>query len=209
MATFDEIPFEVFTTAILPCLTAVDVGRLSQVNQMWKDFSDNPVVWKHLYLQLTPGKILDTSLHIGPKSARTRDYNQEYKVFRTTGKVTIIYRGGYPFVPYTTNRRVWVVFTSSWCATACQRSKILNRGTGADGINPVIFTQSCQICVIRVTLYRNYVNRMGTIGVSGLSTVNSKSRPLCYRYLRYTDCKKKRSFKKATPKSLKNHPKQT
>ena len=88
MATFDDIPFEVFTTAILPCLSAVDVGRLAQANTMWRDFTDESIVWKSLYLHLTPAKILNTSIHIGPRSMRTRDRHREYIILRNTGVTT-------------------------------------------------------------------------------------------------------------------------
>ena len=221
MVTFDEIPFEVFITAILPCLTAVDVGRLAQVNQMWKDFSDNPVVWKHLYLQITPGKILDTSLHIGPKSARTRDYNQEYKVFRTTGKVTIIYSGGYPFVPYTTNRckgSKWFLH-HSWCCDCMPKDLKDTLKTWqeirTDGINSDDFSRS-QVPDMRNTYntaeYCNYVNEEWAKynRQRGLSTVNLCQNPDHYAIDTlgiFEDCKKKKSFKKATLKILEKAPK--
>lgn len=221
MTTFDKIPFEVFTTAILPCLTAVDVGRLAQVNTMWKEFLDVSVVWKQLYLQLTPGKILDTSLHIGPKSARTRDYDQEYKVFRTTGKSTIIYSGGYPFVPYTTNRckgSKWFLH-HSWCCD-CMPKDLKDtlkswQEIRTDGIHSDDFSRS-QVPDMRnrynTAEYCNYVNEEWEKynRQRGLSTVN-----LCQNPDHYTidtlgtleDCKKKRSFKKATLKILEKAPK--
>ena len=57
MATFNDIPFEVFTSAILPHLGIRPVCILAQVNKLWKDFADDPIVWKHLYLQNTPSKL--------------------------------------------------------------------------------------------------------------------------------------------------------
>ena len=219
MATFDEIPFEVFTTAILPCLIAVDVGRLAQVNQMWKDFSDNPVVWKQLYLRLTPGKILDTSIHIGSKSERTRDRGREYVVFRATGKSTIIYTGGYPFVPYTTNRckgSKWFLH-HSWCCDCMPKDlkdtlktwqEIRTDGNNTDDFPRNYHTRN----TYNTTEYCNYVNEEWRKynQQHGLSTINLCQNPDHYdidTLGTLEDCKKKRSFKKATLKILEKAPK--
>ena len=117
MATFSEIPFEVFISALLPYLSVADVGMLAQVDTMWRDFIENPLVWKTLYLHLTPGKILDTSVHIGPKSARRRDHDREYQIYRNTGVLTLHYLSGEPFVPQSTNRckgSKWFL-NHTWC----------------------------------------------------------------------------------------------
>lgn len=221
MSAFDEIPFEVFNTAILPCLSAVDVGRLAQVNTMWKDFTSEPIVWKQLYLQLTPGKILDTSIHIGPKPARARNHNKEYEIFRTTGVTTTVYLGGYPFVPHSTRHctnSTWFL-NHSWCCNCMPKDlkdKLKSwREIRTDGIQSDNFPHN-QLPGLRNTYittdYCDYVNSewMEYNRQRGLSTVN-----LCQNPDHYSidtlgtleDCKKKRSFKKATLKILEKAPK--
>jgi hypothetical protein len=70
MATFNEIPFEVFMTYLLPLLSIREVGVLSMVNSTWKDLCDDNETWKELYLCTIRANILDTSAHIGPKCLR-------------------------------------------------------------------------------------------------------------------------------------------
>lgn len=221
MATFDDTPFEVFTNWILPCLSVVDVGRLAQVNTMWRDFTEESTVWKHLYTRLTPSKILDTSIHIGPKSSRIRDHDQEYAVFRATGKSTTIYCGGYPFVPYTTNRckgSKWFLH-HSWCCDCMPKDLKDTLKTWqeirTDGINSDDFPRS-QVPDMRNTYntakYCDYVNGEWEKynRQRGLSTVNLCQNPDHYAIDTLgtlEDCKKKRSFKKATLKILEKAPK--
>lgn len=221
MATFDEIPFEVFINAILPCLSAVDVGRLAQANTMWRDFAGESIVWKSLYLRLTPARILDTSLHIGPKSARVRDHDREYDIFRSTGKYTTIYRGGYPFVPYTTNRckgSKWFLH-HSWCCDCMPKDLKDTLKTWqeirTDGINSDDFPRS-QVPgmwnTYNTAAYCNYVNEkwMEYNRQRGLSTINLCQNPDHYAIDTLgtlEDCKKKKSFKKATLKILEKAPK--
>lgn len=227
MSGFDEIPFEVFITAILPCLSAADVGRLTQANKMWRDFANHPQVWKTLYLQLTPAKILDTSIHIGPKSGRTRDYDREHNVFRSTGKSTIIYRGGYPFVPASTKRCTntdWFL-NHSWCCN-CMPKELKDtlkswREIRTDGINTEDFPRRPYnrdmyydgvAGTYNTAAYCEYVNGawMDYNRKKGLSTVNLCQNPDHYAIDTLgtlEDCKKKRSFKKATLKILEKAPK--
>jgi hypothetical protein len=221
MSTLNDIPFEVFSNTILPCLSAVDVGRLAQANTIWRDFTSDKIVWKQLYLQLTPGKILDSSIHIGPKVARIRNSDKEYEIFRTTGVTTTVYREGYPFVPHSTRHctnSTWFLH-HSWCCN-CMPKELKDtlkswREIRTDGIQSDNFPHN-QLPDLRNTYittdYCAYVksewekyNRQ-----RGLSTVN-----LCQNPDHYSidtlgtleDCKKKRSFKKATLKILEKAPK--
>jgi len=214
MATIDEIPFEVFTIAILPYLSTVDVGFLIQVNRMWKEFANDSMVWKYLYLRHTPAKILDTSIHIGRKSSRMRDHQKEYDVWRATRKSTIIYQGGYPFVPESTKRCTnsdWFL-NHSWscdCIPKEIKSTLKSwREVRTDGIDtdnfPIIpgygnFRDTGDYCTYVNTQWVDY-NRN-----KGLSTINLCQNPDHYAIDTLgtlEDCKKKKSFKKATLKIL-------
>lgn len=66
-ATFNDIPYEVFTEYILPQLSIKEVCSLSMVDSCWKTMTDEQEVWKILYLRTIRVNILDTSIHIGPK----------------------------------------------------------------------------------------------------------------------------------------------
>ncbi len=219
MATFDEIPFEVFTSAILPCLSAVDVGRLAQANTMWRDFAGESIVWKSLYLRLTPAKILDTSIHIGPRSMRSRDLHREYIILRNTGITATVYRPGLPFTPESTFRCTdsnWFL-NNSWCC-GCMPQDLKStlkswREVRTDGIDSDEFQ--------RVGIYgsdrdtRSYCKYANSKWVEynqekGLPTVNLCRNPDHYAIDTLgtlEDCKKKRSFKKATLRILEKAPK--
>jgi hypothetical protein len=219
MATFDEIPFEVFINAILPGLSAVDVGRLAQANTMWRDFAGESIVWKSLYLRLTPAKILDTSVHIGPRSMRSRDRHREYIILRNTGKSTTVYRPGRPFTPESTFRCAdsnWFL-NNSWCC-GCMPQDLKStlkswQEVRTDGIDSDEFQRVGIYGGDRDTRpYCEYVNSKWAEYNRGksLSTIN-----LCQNPDHYSidtlgtveDCKKKRSFKKATLKILEKEPK--
>ncbi len=212
MATFSEIPFEVFISALLPCLSVADVGMLAQVDTMWRDFIENPLVWKTLYLHLTPGKILDTSVHIGPKSARVRDRDREYQIFRNTGVQTLQYLSGEPFVPQSTKRckgSKWFLH-HTWCCN-CMPKDLKNtlkswREIRTDGIQSDDFVRN-QIYpnTYNTSEYCSYVRSqwMEYNQQRGLSTVNLCQNPEHYSIDTlgvHEDCKNKKSFKKATIK---------
>jgi hypothetical protein len=216
MATFNDIPFEVFTTAILPHLGIRPVCVLAQVNTLWKDFADDPIVWKHLYLQNTPANILDTSVHIGPKTLRQRNHTQEYKVFRETGIVSPhIFFEGKPFTYESTKRcrdSEWFL-NSTWCCS-CMPQELKStikswREVRTDGIN----TDDFPLVEVRLGNYRDtgdycaYVNSKWEEYNSkhGLSTHNLCQNPDHYDISTLgalEDCKKKKSFKKHTLKIL-------
>ena len=212
MATFEEIPFEVFLSAILPCLSVVDVGRLAQVDTMWRDFTGDSKVWKYLYLQLTPTKILDTSVHIGTKKNRLRDHQKEYEVYRTTRIVSpYIFLEGKPFTYSSTKRCTntnWFL-NNSWCCE-CMPQDLKStlkswREIRTDGVNsddfPLIevrlgtYRDTSMYCTYVNDSWRQY-NRE-----KGLSTINLCQDPTHYAtdtLGALEDCKNKRSFKKAT-----------
>ena len=211
MATFEEIPFEVFISAILPCLSVVDVGRLAQVDTMWREFTGNQMVWKYLYLQLTPAKILDTSVDIGAKKNRLRDRQKELEVCRATGVQPIIYHAGRPFVPESTKRCTnteWFLH-HSWCSD-CMPKELKDtlkswREIRTDGVDTEDFpSRGGMYPGLRNTeAYCTYVNDSWRQynQEKGLSTVNLCQNPAHYAIDTLgalEDCKKKRSFKKAT-----------
>lgn len=221
MATFDDTPFEVFTNWILPCLSVVDVGRLAQVNTTWRDFTGEETVWENMYLRLSSPIISDTSLHIGPKSVRQRDHEKEYDIFRATGKSTIIYCGGYPFVPATTNRckgsKAFLHHT--WCCDCMPKDlkdKLKTwRDIRTDGIDTDNFERN-QVYqnTFNTAEYCSYVNSewMEYNRRRGLSTVNLCQNPEHYSLDTLSaptpeDYKKKKSFKKETLKILEKAPK--
>ena len=217
MTNFNELPFEVFTTAILPYLTAREIGVLCQVNRSWKEFSDDPQVWKQMYLRHTPVKILDTSIHIGSKSERRRNRNKEHDIYRTTGVTSIIHYEGIPFVPEITNRcrdSYWFLH-NTWCCD-CMPKELKDRLKSwseirTDGVDTNIFPRNINMIGYNTTEYCSYVNTewQKYNHQRGLSTIN-----LCQNPDHYSidtlgaseDCKKKRSFKKATLKNLEKKP---
>jgi len=216
MATFNDIPFEVFTTAILPYLDIRSVCFLAQVNSLWKDFADDPIVWKHLYLRHTPAKILDTSVHIGPKSARLRDRHKEYEVFRQTGIVSPhLFLEGKPFTYESTKRckdSNWFL-NSSWCCK-CMPQELKStlkswREVRTDGVNTDDFTLAVQNYgnYRNTSIYCNYVNSKWKEYnyKRGLSTHNLCQNPDHYDISTLgalEDCKKKKSYKKCTLKII-------
>mgnify|MGYP001198720612 CR=1 FL=1 len=216
MATFNDIPFEVFTSSILPHLSIRPVCILAQVNTLWKDFTDDPIVWKHLYLQNTPTKILDTSVHIGPKSARQRDHNKEYEIYRDTGVMPPpIFCEGKPFTPESTKRcrdSNWFL-NNSWCCDcmppASLKSKLKSwREVRSDGVDTDDFPCLPGYGNYRDTgVYCAYVNSewQNYNRERGLSTHNLCQNPDHYETSTLgalEDCKKKKSFKKWTLKIL-------
>lgn len=78
MPTLNDIPLEVFMTYLLPLISIREVGSLSMVNTMWRDICDDNETWKNLYLRTISAKILDTSIHIGPKWGRLGIIDKEY-----------------------------------------------------------------------------------------------------------------------------------
>jgi hypothetical protein len=212
MAHFNEIPFEVFINAILPILSVADVGMLAQVDTMWRDFTGDKLVWKSLYLRLTPAKILETSVHIGPRGMRARDHHREYIIFRNTGVNTTVHLPGRPFTPESTFRctdSTWFL-NNSWCC-GCMPQELKStlkswREVRTDGVDSDDFTRmgiyggdrdTRPYCEYVNSEWREY-NRQ-----KGLSTTT-----LCQNPDHYSidtlgtleDCKNKRSFKKATLK---------
>lgn len=216
MATFEEIPFEVFLSAILPCLSVVDVGRLAQVDTMWRDFTGDSKVWKYLYLQLTPTKILDTSVHIGTKKNRLRDHQKEYEVYRTTRIVSpYIFLEGKPFTYSSTKRCTntnWFL-NNSWCCECMPQDlkstlkswrEIRTDGVDTDDFPSGMMLDGRMYPGLRNTeAYCTYVNDSWRQynQEKGLSTVNLCQDPAHYAtdtLGALEDCKNKRSFKKAT-----------
>lgn len=215
MATFNDIPFEVFTTAILPHLGIRPVCVLAQVNTVWKDFADDPIVWKHLYLQNTPSKILDTSIHIGPKSARQRDHQKEYQVFRETSVTKHIFWEGKPFTYESTKRcrdSNWFL-NNSWCCDCMPRELKSTLKSWREFRTDGVDTDDFPLVEVRLGNYRDtgmycaYVNSKWEEynHKRGLSTVNLCQNPDHYDISTLgalEDCKKKNSFKKWTLKIL-------
>lgn len=78
MATFNDIPFEVFMAYLLPLISIKEIGALSMVNKVWKDTCDDQETWKNLYLRTIRADILDTSVHIGPKWRRLNPHLCRY-----------------------------------------------------------------------------------------------------------------------------------
>ena len=216
MATFNDIPFEVFTSAILPHLGIRPVCVLAQVNTIWKDFADDPIVWKYLYLQNTPSKILDTSIHIGPKTLRKRDHTKEYKVFRDTGVMPppIFFYESKSFTPEQTKRckdSNWFL-NRSWCCN-CMPQDLKStlkswREVRMDGLHTDDFVYLPGYVGLRDTsIYCAYVNSKWQEYnyKHGLSTHNLCQNPEHYETSTLgalEDCKKKKSFKKFTLKIL-------
>ena len=77
MVTLNDIPFEVFMTYLLPLISIKEVGALSMVNTMWRDVCDDNETWKNIYMRTIAFKILDTSIHIGPRWSRLRIIGEE------------------------------------------------------------------------------------------------------------------------------------
>tara|TARA_Y100001970_G_C14179671_1_gene829103 strand:- start:1073 stop:1867 length:795 start_codon:yes stop_codon:yes gene_type:complete len=65
--SFDDIPFEVLLNFIMPHISIKEVGALTMVNPLWRDMCNDQEVWKILYLRTVPAKVIDTSVHIGPR----------------------------------------------------------------------------------------------------------------------------------------------
>jgi len=73
--TFDDIPFEVLLNFIMPHISMKEVGALTMVSPTWRDMCNNQEVWKILYLRTVPAKVVDTSVHIGPRWEWSRGEN--------------------------------------------------------------------------------------------------------------------------------------
>ena len=77
MASFEEIPYEVFFTYLLPLLDMGEIGALTATCRVWRDMCEDNEVWKHLYMRTIRAKIEDTSIHIGGAYERCRDIRSE------------------------------------------------------------------------------------------------------------------------------------
>jgi hypothetical protein len=77
MASFEEIPYEVFFTYLLPLLDMGAIGALTATCKVWRDMCEDNEVWKHLYMRTIRVKIEDTSIHIGGTYERYRDIRGE------------------------------------------------------------------------------------------------------------------------------------
>ena len=77
MASFEEIPYEVFFTYLLPLLDMGEIGALTATCKVWRDMCEDNEVWKHLYMRTIRAKIEDTSIHIGGSYERYRDIRGE------------------------------------------------------------------------------------------------------------------------------------
>lgn len=116
-----DLPFEVFLDALLPLLSLTDICILTQVNVGWRDMCSDDKMWKILYMRTNPGKILDTSVHIGPrggKDRRHRDRHAEYEIYRKTSVISKpLYSSAEPFTPSSTRRSKTSeeFLNRSWC----------------------------------------------------------------------------------------------
>jgi hypothetical protein len=61
--SLSDIPFETCLDAIVPLLNVEDIGALSMVNKELKEFCDDNLVWRDLYLRTIPRNITDDSVH--------------------------------------------------------------------------------------------------------------------------------------------------
>ena len=71
-ASFDDIPFELLLNFIMPHISMKEVGALTMVSPTWRDMCNDQEVWKILYLRTVPAKVVDTSVHLGPRWWRSR-----------------------------------------------------------------------------------------------------------------------------------------
>ena len=209
MSTFNDIPFEVFITVIVPLLQPVDVGRLSQVSTMWKKFADDPMVWKYLYLQLTPSKILDTSVHIGPKYAWV-SYRRDLQFIPFKPEYTERYKNS----DYFLNRTVCCECIPQDLKSSLKSwQEVRNDGVLTDEF-PIIPPPADYPWRVRygTGIYCDYVNTewRDYNHRRGLSTINLCQNPNHYDISTLgtlEDCKTKKSFKKWTLKVLLKKPK--
>jgi len=77
MASFEEIPYEVFFTHLLPLLDMGEIGTLTATCRVWREMCEDNEVWKVLYMRTIRAKIEDTSIHIGSAFDRCRDIRNE------------------------------------------------------------------------------------------------------------------------------------
>ena len=77
MASFDEIPYEVFFTYLLPLLDMAEIGALATTCKVWNDMCEDNEVWKVLYMRTIRATIEDTSIHIGGAFEKVRDIRSE------------------------------------------------------------------------------------------------------------------------------------
>ena len=73
--SFDDIPFEVLLNFIMPHISMKEVGALTMVSPTWRDMCNDQEVWKILYLRTVSAKVVDTSVHIGPRWEWSRGEN--------------------------------------------------------------------------------------------------------------------------------------
>lgn len=113
-------PFEVFLDVLVPLLSLTDICVLTQVNVGWKELCSEDDVWRILYMRTCPGKILDTSVHIGPKGGKGRRVRNRQLESRSRWKKTRVLKPVYysyePFTYSTTRYCVdsYSVLYNSW-----------------------------------------------------------------------------------------------
>ena len=74
--TFDDIPFEVLLNFLMPHISIKEVGALAMVNAIWRDMCNDNEIWKVLYLRTVRAKVVDTSVHLGARCSRIREYHK-------------------------------------------------------------------------------------------------------------------------------------
>ena len=68
----DDVPYEVLQDFIMCHITIKEVGALGMVNTIWRDMCNDNGIWKILYLRTVRAKVVDSSVHIGPRCMRAR-----------------------------------------------------------------------------------------------------------------------------------------
>ena len=68
----NDIPYEVLQEFIMCHISIKEVGALSMVNTIWRDMCNDNGIWKVLYLRTVRAKVVDSSVHIGPRCMRAR-----------------------------------------------------------------------------------------------------------------------------------------
>jgi hypothetical protein len=116
-----DLPIEVFLDILLPLLSLTDICVLAQVNVGWRDVCSDEDVWRVLYMRTNPGKIVDTSIHVGSrrgKDRRVRNRNAEYEFYKRTSTVSKpIYFRREPFTRSSTIhcKTSYDFLNRSWC----------------------------------------------------------------------------------------------
>jgi len=68
----DDVPYEVLQEFIMCHISIKEVGALGMVNTIWRDMCNDNGIWKILYLRTVRAKVVDSSVHIGPRCMRAR-----------------------------------------------------------------------------------------------------------------------------------------